>query len=358
MDFLDNYYCSSRKDYPCDRKSVNLHQDLVKRDIFFGNINHLNKKRVIPKKGYKNWFDYSYDLHFSTHDWLAYIPIQIIKQNRNLINGWDNLVRGEFWTDDRIKLYLYATAGPDYPDVINYRDIKCPFLKKTHYLQFERWKRKPYVLVPESSKTIKLSPLYVKDAYLCCHLLEEKLFAALAEGNVNLSVFYMGLITHYIGDCACFTHIIEWFTNKDFANNLTLETIWTRLRDINMDYRNMVSERTDDINQLYKFFQINVPKSKLYETVNAYRAVFSTAFNTYYDSDIYGIQGSFTASYMLNNYEQIMQNKWDTFQKGWQENHVRDGAYFYLLKVQESLQVAVQNILHFLNNIIQKLYKG
>ncbi len=358
MDFLDNYYCSNRKDFPCNRKSINLHQDLVKKDIFFGNINHLNKKRVIPKKDYKNWFDYSYDLHFSTHDWLAYIPIQIIKQNRNLINRWDSLSRGKFWTDDRIKLFLYATAGPDYYDDINYRGTECPFSKYTHYFRLEEGKRMSYRLSPDYITTTfsVLKRYYVRDAYLCCYLLEEKLFATLAQDNINLSIFYMGLIAHYIGDCACFTHISDFFTDKDF--NLTSLDPTTRFKEINKNYREMVSERTDDRNQLYKFFQIEVSKSKIYESVNAHRAVFRTAFNTYYDSNIYGNQGKFNASYMLNNYEKVIQDKWDDFQEGWQKNHVKNDAYFYLLRVQESLQVAVQSILYFLNNIIQKLYIG
>ena len=121
----------------------------VKYNLFFGNINFRIKEDFTKQeyeawkvKEYKTWEKYNFNTHFSTHDWLAYIPLKIIYENESLNKKWNQL-ENNFWTKpidkkgNRIKLLLYGTAAPDYPDLIKFNSHEIKVIKKSHYLRLD-----------------------------------------------------------------------------------------------------------------------------------------------------------------------------------------------------------------------------
>lgn len=249
---------------------------------------------------------------------------------------------------------MYATAAPDFPDIIQYKKTYCPF-GKPHYFRFQQGKRQGFFLLPNiSSGTIE--KYYKKDLYISCHLIEQKLFTMLRYKHYNAAVFYLGIIAHYIGDSACFPHVIEYLSDTEFCTSCSdMHEILLKFYMINTEYREEVSKRTCQKNSLYKFFKVDLTKFDVLELVDAKNAVILTAFNTFNDSLSYDRHGKYNASYMLNSYEKTMKNKWGEFNQGWHHNHQKDHAYFYLMKIQESLQVTIQNIIRFFNYIIQNV---
>lgn len=202
-------------------------------------------------------------------------------------------------------------------------------------------------------------------------LLQDKAIDYFKSDNFNKAIFYLGLITHYIVDCASFPHVIDYllddlfvtFCSRRERQNYILTNI--EFGKIHNNYEDMISERTyreyNFNNNEFNFFRIQQDYVER-EIINAkgsissFQAVLNVAYNTFFDSNKWQNQGKFNASYMLNNYNRIMRNKWKNIDFGWQDYDELDlDIYNYLLKIQNILQIAIINISCALDNTISSI---
>jgi len=168
-------------------------------------------------------------------------------------------------------------------------------------------------------------------------------------------------VIHYLGDSACFTHVVIPGINIfDFKHNA-----------VNLHYRNMVSERTDlragfgkqnierDINMedLFSFFQINYDKYPLDKESDAYASAYTLSYTTCYNSFDFTKPGVHTSKFMADNYKKTLRLKWRDFNTNWQLNNKSHNAYLFLMRIQETLEYTVFNIIWFLNHVRTQINK-
>ncbi len=243
---------------------------------------------------------YDYNRHFSTHDWLAYIPILIIKKNINLTKKWDFLDRNGFWNNDRIKLYLYATAGPDYRNLIHFGKYHDYFPVYAHLMRFndkgERIKKMNIIdksPIQRNGDDIRNYTKYgpskeFMDSADACDNLEKIIIKQLKDSDLNEAVFHMGLMAHYLGDAACFPHVYDFMGDEDFFKSIHLaikedysyeerKCIYEAFQGVHKHFQDMISERTDGKKdygpssmgnpfeecRLYDFFHIDFKKGSV-----------------------------------------------------------------------------------------------
>jgi len=332
---------------------------------------------------YEKWENYDYNRHFSTHDWLAYAALMVIRANEGLKVKWNNLARGEFWTKEREKIYLYATAGPDYFDIIHYKN-EYPFRKfpDFHLVRFnengERLTRLKHIHRYKSGSKYRFKLVKLRDyddIIEVCRLNTRKIIDLLKKKKFNAAAFNLGVLSHYIADCACMAHVYDYMNDNTFITKLGLDInniqrndlkkIRKKFEDIHFNYQTIISRRTDgrrgwisksflewDEVYLFDFFKIDINdlshrvESKAPEKAASDTAIF-TLKGGEYDN----------ARFMFNNYLKLMSDDIESLPEGWQEfspqNKDQKILKIMVEKVQESLKTGILNINNAFNFIIE-----
>lgn len=90
---------------------------------------------------------------------------------------------------------------------------------------------KPYLRNELISEVVKNKDSYEKvqikrfiDAYDCVRDFHQKSIKLLIRGSFEEAVFYIGAMIHYISDCACFTHVVDYSNvlKKEYVSKLGL----------------------------------------------------------------------------------------------------------------------------------------
>lgn len=370
----------------CDEVRVNPHQEPISRgEAFFGNKNFLID--VDTDKKYREYEKYSYNKHFSTHDWLAYISLLVIKNNPSLVDKWNKLVNGIFWSKDMEKLYLWATAAPDYPETIKYKDIS--YVKTPHLVRFRGVEKidtvdfiAPYFTEWGDRKTKRYSQknnLGFRDPIEQCNIINRQMAYRFQRKEYDKIVFLLGGLAHFIGDCACMPHLFDYMGNEEFLGKLGItkkyiypqdevKKISDEFEKTHTRFQWMLSERTDgkegggpkylnnpfsrDLNTLFEFFYFDIKDlGKRVKPLEPKRAAEETAKFTYsggkYDNN----------DYMFNNYGEIFPDDWrllpildennklKTRIRDWLPDSKKERRIkIFLEKIQDSLKSAVINI--------------
>ncbi|MFX1258747.1 MAG: hypothetical protein ACFFAN_12875 [Promethearchaeota archaeon] len=287
--------------------------------------NYNPKEVVNPNLG--DWKSYNYDTDYATHDWLPHIALDILLAS-SLAGKW-----GNFWSEARIKILLYATAAPDLPDVsyIDNEGVKHPkrYHGDTgyHNVRFDNNTRQRIIM----SDAVQRAEYYGNEAAL-----------ALQNGDCNVAAFYLGCLSHMIADPAGYPHVI--FVEGGYHQN----------------FESRMAERTDctlstkagkyDINQRYEVFRIkedfNIGKK------SGYYASEDVSYDTRFDSRDRKQVGIYRAEWMDSNYIK-MSGIWPKTRSEWQEWINGSGdtliCYYYMNRIEKSLQYAVENIAATLN---------
>jgi len=175
--------------------------------VFFSNANF--RFKINKEEEYKDWYNYDFNRHFSTHDWLAYAALRVISNDKR----W-NEFEENFWRQpifelsldkrpiSRLDLLLYATAGPDYRDEITFKGHSCPFEKSTHRILFDKGLLTTFYFGLDPVTQQK----YFKNVTSCSHVLERKAIDFFKSGirakrmgrlkkasdDFNIGIFYLG----------------------------------------------------------------------------------------------------------------------------------------------------------------------
>ncbi len=145
------------------------------------------------------WEMYDFDIDYSSHDWIA---DQALKLADSIFNPdhfkWIDDNGKPFWDPEgrRRKIFLYATAGPDWGNVIciETKSGTVARAKKTsrdHHYYFDANKNpsEPF----HGDEALRLAKLAIK---------------AIFDGDCDLGAFYMGLMAHHMADASLFGHTI------------------------------------------------------------------------------------------------------------------------------------------------------
>ena len=142
----------------------------------------------------RRWWEYSYTWDFSSHDWLALEALNVLKLSTSALL-WKDSKQNDFWTSNREKIFLYATAGPDVGN--NIRIEKPPgiiFAKMDVSLHNYRFD-------PVSGYPIDNS------AGIRADDMARNAIRALKDGDCNVAAFWMGNMAHYIADICLWFHV-------------------------------------------------------------------------------------------------------------------------------------------------------
>ncbi|MBD3211286.1 MAG: hypothetical protein GF311_01665 [Candidatus Lokiarchaeota archaeon] len=155
----------------------------------------------VPRGG---WTSYTYSkAHYGTHDWIADFALEkIIDLDLTLAAKWYDGNGIWFWTDDRIRIYLYATQGPDNGEIfyINRHGQRIDGendKRSNHHINFDGTPD------PSTGKVIDGAAGH-KAADMALNAI-----LAFRDGDCGLAAFYLGEMTHYIADVSNFFHTLK-----------------------------------------------------------------------------------------------------------------------------------------------------
>ncbi len=356
------------------------------KDCFFKNIT-FGKEFITDLR---DWTKYNFDNDYSTHDFISDLALEInLKMDDYLINqGLEPLWKinhNFFWNERRRKIYLYATAGPDYCDPFNnpFINFKAITDNRQYYLREENNKfRRTWHQVRLDANgniirriqwiDIKERKFYtghftMEQEYNCidrAYFWQRLAKSFIRSRHYDITSFCLGIMTHYMGDAACFLHLLDPYEIDDI-NNLAANEVMKILDNflkIHNSYEAEISLRfnssdrdglyTENNEDRFKFFSINIKdmiKELISEDLDAYQATYRIAYETFLSPP--------TALWMLKNYERVIGRHWSEDLVGWQKNpywiNLNNGdTYSFLSKVEKTLNFAVLNIAHALKNTI------
>ncbi len=137
---------------------------------------------------------------YSTHDWIAEAALEAVLYDSTTKNKWNDKDGAPFWTEERKVIFLMGTEAPDRGKTVtlNDRTIRIFADKNKHHLRFIRKEADPSVRMKPSDKAAAdRAADYARRAK-----------TVLERGECDLGAFYIGVALHYIGDMACFSHVI------------------------------------------------------------------------------------------------------------------------------------------------------
>ena len=287
-----------------------------------------------------NWAAYNRAYHYATHDWIAEIAVSRIRNDPK----WTTKDGQPFWTDRRILIYLYATAGPDRWTVV-FNDFNGKPIKGMGDATYHRFRFDPVTREPLYNWDVRNILNGINDVLTgkkTSNVDWDGLMHVLAVGDCDAAAFYMGMLSHYIDDLACFPHLID-------------------VDDVHHSaYENRVAMRTDCTEGLstgpfleaerYECFLINlgftIPPLK-----TPARCAIDLGYDTRFDSRITSTAGIYDAEWMDQNLYNVI---WPSARNDWYTEvpDPSDTTYQYMNRVEKSLQHAVEAVATGLNWVI------
>ncbi len=279
----------------------------LEREAYFSNINSYNTQ----KKNWRSVDFYDKNKMYGTHAWIAEIALDIVLEFDKQLGS--NSKWGSFWRSaERRKLYLYGTAGPDIGDV-QCTDLNGNILKGksigAYHTAFFYANGKIEDLEKNAVKMASEWGEEAKSYYL--------------NKDYNSAAFCMGVMTHYLADCASFVHVyscIEETIHEDFENEISYRT--DSRKGINEDSAfKPYSEKEED---RYEFFSIDkksiIEELKKIENIeykdqsieNFAREI---VIDTQYDSSDPENPGDSTAEFVCKNYG-MLEREWNSLDTG------------------------------------------
>jgi len=309
-------------------------------------------------------------MHYSTHHYLAEIGLDLYLKTAKRISN------DSFWTDDRRTIYLYASCGPDLSDAERayFIHLKVPSLnliiseepkdisRPWHQLRFDNFGKPLTTIqwVELGTKQIYVGNKATSQTYNCASRaqfwqIEAEKFLEGAkrlkgdmEELLDAAAFCLGMMSHYVADCASFQHLIDPYDVDNVENLSAIELLdlFEPFIDIHNDFEREISIRTDSCNKIgkftrekegrYKFFVFN-EENLLQELARGNktpeRATVDLAFN------ILEIEPN--AHWLVDNYNTIMRGSWPEDHIDWHDDPWKSSRggliYKYLRRVEDIL---------------------
>lgn len=147
-------------------------------------------------KAYWEMYDFNYD--YSSHDWIADEALRMCETSP-YFSLWTDANNKPFWDGEgrRRKIFLYATAGPDWGPMVCIESklgnlVRAEYTQRYHHYYFDEDKKPAY----------KALGNYAWKYGLLARM-------AISEGDCDLGAFFLGQMAHYIADSCLYYHTIE-----------------------------------------------------------------------------------------------------------------------------------------------------
>ncbi len=296
-----------------------------------------NKRDDVTGSDWTDWSAYDKDRDYATHDWIADFALDIIKLNPDQHVKWFDASGSDFWTPNRVKIYLYATAGPDISKVQfksrHGQIVYGPGDVNSHKVNFD-----------DSTKEVVLESAAVR-----AQLFAQYAITALNDGDCDLAAFFLGEVTHYISDISMYEHTFK----KGYGSS------------IHSDIERHVAVRTsgrldhDDpfvhVNREYYF---NVRDAfSVTNNINVRELTIKLAYDTYFDPNHQGLYNAYNMKNMAlgygMNYDNWKHETWGKNQNEWQ--NFQDGRKDFINRLEESLNLAIQYVASALDWVITQM---
>jgi len=289
-----------------------------------------------------SWGGYDYDQHYGTHDWIADFAVDAIVDNPLLAVKWVDTNNNFFWSSKNIKIFLYATYGPDSSDV-RFKTRHNQIIRgegdlNSHHVTFD-------------SDTKERTGSWAADKADACALAA---IYAFEDGDCGTAAFFLGEMAHYISDMSCFFHVKKAGGMNTIHTNYERRVLDRTLgRNIFLDQDSFVSSQrewffvVDDFRTLYSF-----------KTPGELATIM--AYDTFFDSyQISGDVGIYDYYFMLEctDEDRHLSKYWpeDNSWKEWSSDPGASTPYNFIKRTEELLNHAITCVASALNWVIDQV---
>jgi len=292
-----------------------------------------------------SWQMYLYDYDYSSHDWIADEALDMVLTSL-YFDDWVDSQGNPFWDveGNRRKIFLYATAGPDIGYKISIKSksgitVSVSATTRNHHYYFDGARN------PITGQT-RLAD-YALDA-------ARQAVKAIKNGDCNVGAFWLGVMSHFIADACLFLHVDPNVKDLQFE-----AWISGRMDSCQGTAGGSANNPYNPLLQ-YEFLQTTT-SSLLVFPFAPDMCVRRVAYDTRFDSNFGGPDGSYTASWMLSTWQSLSGFRTNARTRadwlGWAtagEGTLQQDAYKFFQRLEDSVNLGVWYTANAMQWVIQK----